>query len=272
MTKFKSVFQIICLIVISYYLLGCASQMAQSPTGEPITDIISSLKKGDLRLTCDTACSGKWGGIKTRIKGLYENKLWTDLAIEISNVGFRVDQNYYYLGSSAEGLGYPDAAYIYYKLSLATAHKCNGLINNCESLDIPSLTNTALTRIEKLTAVSKATNVPTTETKKEQILIKQSDGNAQSINCKTDSDCESNKFCASTVNGKYECQIKSNIVPTSVKTNETMPEPKASVLAIPANNDISKLESTCVRIGFKKGTEQFGDCVLELKVRATKTK
>jgi hypothetical protein len=38
--------------------------------------------------------------------------------------------------------------------------------------------------------------------------------------------------------------------------------------AIPLHSEeFSKLEATCLGIGFKKGTEPFGDCVLELKNR-----
>lgn len=97
--------------------------------------------------------------------------------------------------------------------------------------------------------------------------------------CKTGFICETSskeckkiaddgKFCGSVVGGGKECQIKN-----FVKENEPVfIEPKAPASTTSVNNDISKLESTCLRIGFKQGTEQFGDCVLELKMRATKTK
>jgi hypothetical protein len=271
MTKFKSIFQIICLIVISYYLLGCASQMAQTPTGETIVDIASSLKKGDIRLTCDAACSGKWGSSRTRAKMLYDNKLWNDLSIEVAKIGYRNELTYYFLARSAEELGYYNAALIYYKF-VFVSYKCLGaLYDNCEGFVFPDVANDGIKRIEKITSSLKTESIAP-KIKEEQIVIKQPVANVQNTNCKTDSDCGDGKFCWSVVGGGKECQIK-NAVSIPVKANEPVfAEPKTSVPTTSVNNDISKLESTCSRIGFKKGTEQFGDCVLELKMRATKTK
>jgi hypothetical protein len=105
-----------------------------------------------------------------------------------------------------------------------------------------------------------------TQSNKETSTNNKTENNAKKVSCQTDSDCSDGKFCWSVIGGEgKECQVN-NSVPPSVM------EPKASISVIPVNNDISKLESTCSRIGFKKGTEQFGDCVLELKMRASKTK
>jgi len=92
---------------------------------------------GDVRLTCELACSGSWGSARSQAKRLYENSLWKDLVAEITRVGENGDLPYFYLARSAEGLGYPNAALTYYSLSSAAQYKCDGLFNNCDGIDVP---------------------------------------------------------------------------------------------------------------------------------------
>lgn len=82
---------------------------------------------------------------------MHDNALWHDLAIDVINEGFKSDQNYYYLGRSAEGLGYYDAALTYYKLA-KTVYKCNGLVNNCKGLVFPKDIDDRLIIINKHTS------------------------------------------------------------------------------------------------------------------------
>jgi hypothetical protein len=100
MNKFKresSFLRIICIISVSLGLFGCATSPAKSPTGEPITNVIESLKKGDLRLDC-LLCGGTAGFYNKKIIGFFNNQLWNDLAIEIARIGYNEDLAYYYLG------------------------------------------------------------------------------------------------------------------------------------------------------------------------------
>lgn len=127
--------------LIAYTLIpiiaGCASTGSHTSSGKEITNIQESLSKGEIRLTCDTACSGSWGAKRKEMKSLYENELWEDLATTVARLGFRSDQTYYYLGRSAEGLGHIDAARTYYKLA-KSSYKCDGFpFNNCDGLVFP---------------------------------------------------------------------------------------------------------------------------------------
>ena len=119
-------------------ILGCASGGIQSPTGEPLPDVLSALKVGQIRLSCDAACAVSWQATRHQVKALHDNELWNHLAIEVSRVGFRVDLAYYYLGRAAEGLGYDNSANIYYNLALADIYECDGIINSCDGFVFPS--------------------------------------------------------------------------------------------------------------------------------------
>lgn len=90
----------------------------------------------------------------------------------------------------------------------------------------------------------------------------------QHKHCKIDMDCGDNGFCWPSIGNEKECQVKSTSV-DPLKTKEPVYETtKSSVSTTLIKDDFSNLESTCSNIGFKKGTEEFGDCVLELKKRA----
>lgn len=97
------------ITMIAYTLIpiiaGCASTGSHTSSGREIANIQESLSKGEIRLTCDTACSGSWGAKRKEMKSLYENELWEDLASTVARLGFRSDQTYYYLGRSAKDWG-----------------------------------------------------------------------------------------------------------------------------------------------------------------------
>jgi len=120
-------------------LAGCASGGARLADGEKTLDPYAAFLQGDIRLSCGLPCAGADGTSRQKYSRLYQNAVWKDLAIEILKIGFEADRNYYYLGLSAEGLGYRDAARTYYKLSLSSRFKCNGAFNVCDGLDIPNL-------------------------------------------------------------------------------------------------------------------------------------
>lgn len=141
--------RVITIAVIVVGLFGCASGGSKTVTGQEVTDLLPTFQKGELRLTCDTACSGAWGYTRRRAKSLYENRLWTDLAVEVANVGHRVDLTYFYLGRAAEGLGYPNAAQTYFNLALANHYKCDSFIDNCDGIEVTSEANAGLLRLPK---------------------------------------------------------------------------------------------------------------------------
>ena len=136
---------------VVFGLAGCATTGSYTPDGVKITNINQSLKGSDIRLVCEVSCSFSNGLHRGERKKLYDNALWHDLAIDVINEGFKSDQNYYYLGRSAEGLGYYDAALTYYKLA-KTVYKCNGLVNNCDGFVFPRDIDERLIIINKHTS------------------------------------------------------------------------------------------------------------------------
>jgi outer membrane protein OmpA-like peptidoglycan-associated protein len=160
MNKFKTksdFFRIACIVVLGSNLVGCTTNPAKDLTGEIVegANIISTLKKGELRLNCGSlGCAMSSGASQQKINKLFTNGLWNDLALEVARIGFEEDAGYYYLGQVAENLGSIDAARVYYKLSLTTQFHCP--TNLCNGLTFPQDANKALERIEKLTIAAKA--------------------------------------------------------------------------------------------------------------------
>jgi hypothetical protein len=141
-----------CLCVfVACLLAGCAQTGPRNASGEPVVDWMATFRSGDLRLTCDTACSGAWGANRRTVKGHYDAQSWSDLVRSIALVGMRVDSGYFYLGRAAEGLRQTEAARVYYRLALATTFKCAGLINNCDGVDVPREASAGLARLARAT-------------------------------------------------------------------------------------------------------------------------
>ncbi|WP_428354274.1 hypothetical protein [Methyloprofundus sp.] len=140
------------ILILSFItmLVGCASTGSVTSTGDSISNIESAFKKGNVRLTCGISCSGSYGAKRNELKGFYENELWDDLANVVAISGHKGDQEYYYLGRAAEGLGYYLAAQTYYKLALADAYNCDGIINNCDGLVFPRDAEAGLQRLTKI--------------------------------------------------------------------------------------------------------------------------
>ena len=65
-------------------LFGCVSKGSFTPDGIPVTNVMESLINGEIRLTCDTACSGLSGGKRKVKKAYHDNEQWYDLALTVS--------------------------------------------------------------------------------------------------------------------------------------------------------------------------------------------
>jgi outer membrane protein OmpA-like peptidoglycan-associated protein len=155
MKKFKkksSLLQIAHVVALCLCLCGCFSSMpAQTPRGEDIVDVVSGLKKGDLRLKCGISCVTRWGINRDELKELYDKKLWNELSIRVASIGVDLDLAYFYLGRSAEELNSHDAAKIYYKLGLSASYKCA----HCYGFVFPDVISTALKNIDKSINITK---------------------------------------------------------------------------------------------------------------------
>ena len=120
-------------------LYGCASGGVETPAGDKAIDTFAVFESGNARLSCEFSCSYTWGAARRHARVLYNFGSWADLAAEVLRVGYNTDQTYFYLGRSAEGLGKSEVSKIYYKLALEAEVKCDGIINNCDGLEIQKL-------------------------------------------------------------------------------------------------------------------------------------
>lgn len=138
------------ILLLATALTGCSHGGVQDETGHPVQDVYAAFTKGEVRLRCNTSCSGAWGAESRNWSALYKNALWRDLALRVSEVNFQGDLHYYYLGRAAESLGYPQAASTYYRLSRATQYKCSG--NLCDGINVPEEVAQGLVRVTPLVA------------------------------------------------------------------------------------------------------------------------
>jgi len=210
---------IIALIITSAEIVGCATSGSYTPAGVSITDVRAALGRGEIRLTCETSCSGAWGTYRDKMKALYDNKLWNDLAILVAKLGFESDQTYYYLGRSAEGLGYIDAALTYYRLAQAS-FKCDGIINNCDGLAFPNDIDKAL---ERLSASL----------------------NKVGMECETDLNCAEGKSCLTKKEPGTECRKSAtNDTDPTINLSATPVQNTGNVLVKPKTEPESKATAT----------------------------
>ncbi len=141
-------FTLACLAGALVLTTGCATDRPKA--AEPIErlQVLSELSNGHLRLECNTACAASWRLARPRLKGLYENKVWQDLAVEVTRIGQPSDLAYFYLARAAEGLGHPRAAELYFKLSRASPSRCEGWIfNSCDGIQLPAEATAGLGRV-----------------------------------------------------------------------------------------------------------------------------
>jgi clan AA aspartic protease (TIGR02281 family) len=143
------------LIALIVLLCGCASQN-DGLSGRSDDYILDQISKGHAELTCTLGCSLNQGLHRPEFKRLYVERSWRELALKVTALGSLNDQSWFYLGMSAEGLGYNDAAIIYLNHAINVSEKlepgiqCNyiNLINNCDGLTFP---NDAVFELHKLT-------------------------------------------------------------------------------------------------------------------------
>jgi hypothetical protein len=139
------------LILLLLLLGGCASKSIRIVNE---TDFISTLASGEL--VQDGDCSGTWGWNRNQMRALYTLERWEELARMVHSIGCSQDMAYYYLGRSAEGLGFYDAAKKYYKSSILSSkvdshqHSCgySSLFNNCDG-SYPADARNALSNLNK---------------------------------------------------------------------------------------------------------------------------
>ena len=141
-TKFKKSLMFLTLTLL-------VSGTSASPNISSDKKIAETMTKeflaGGILLKCGISCSSSWGLIKAKQRKFYNMELWAELAELTLENGHEVYIRHY-LGRSAEGLGFNEAAKVYYKNALVV-FECAGWINNCDSFDVTEL---ATKRFKKL--------------------------------------------------------------------------------------------------------------------------
>ena len=83
--------------------------------------MMSALRTGKLLLTCGSGCRPSWDREVTTVSALNRAERWSDLALRIMQIGYGSDLAYFYLGQAAKGMGYYQAAIVYYVQARALA-------------------------------------------------------------------------------------------------------------------------------------------------------
>ena len=111
-------------------LASCANKY-DAVTPEVQATMLSDLRAGRLALDCGARCSFTWIGQVPAIHALDIAERWDELAVRVMQIGFGQDLAYYYLGQAAQGLGYHQAAIVYYNAALGLANGQDALLK-CE--------------------------------------------------------------------------------------------------------------------------------------------
>jgi type IV pilus biogenesis protein CpaD/CtpE len=102
--------------------------------------VFEAFKNGSLELTCKSECAASFMLKQGKLRELFDKKDWRLLALETIQVGYRFDLSYYYLGESAAGLGFADAAGKYFgeaaKLASTDDACAKGVFIQCKGIDV----------------------------------------------------------------------------------------------------------------------------------------
>lgn len=108
-------------------LSGCANKF-ETMTPQLQASMLSDLQAGKMTLDCGIKCDFTWLQNASSIHALDLAENWRDLATRVMQIGYGSDLAYYYLGQSAQGLGYHHAAIAYYATSMALNGGANPLL------------------------------------------------------------------------------------------------------------------------------------------------
>ncbi len=123
-------------VIAALSLAGCANKF-ETVTPELQAKFIGDLQQGNLTLDCGVQCSFTWMAQAPSIHPLDMAEKWNDLAVRVMQIGYGNDLAYYYLGQSAQGLGYHRAAIAYYSYAMALSTGPNALLK-CEAGQRPN--------------------------------------------------------------------------------------------------------------------------------------
>ena len=138
-------------LFVAMVCLVTAGCVQQSPTVTP-ADAAAMVRTGRALLNCREACVAEWQRVQPQAAQLDAAARWPELAATVLQAGYQDDLSLYYLGRTAEGLGYPGAAASYYRQSLrlsGTAISCQYLSRVCGGVALPRAAAMRLASIER---------------------------------------------------------------------------------------------------------------------------
>lgn len=156
------------MVMVSLALVNCAQTGPSAVMQGPRANHLSELASGKTRLTCETTCLIAWSSASKKIKALHDNKLWEDLAVEVSKIGYASDLTYFYLGRAAAGLGHTDAAKNFYRLGLSQTQHCDGWLSSCEGFEFP---NDLRVQLANLSSIKKPAIAATPRIEQPALLV-----------------------------------------------------------------------------------------------------
>lgn len=109
----------------------------------------TQFENGALRLEYSMFGKGVWGG--DELNRLYREQRWPELVEGVVSRRFVSDLYYFYVGAAAEALGRPDAAAVYYRMSLAAFRRgdtCRVGIDSCRGIIMPETVAGRLATLE----------------------------------------------------------------------------------------------------------------------------
>lgn len=142
--------KIACLCLL---LAGCATK-GDMMTPDQKNALFVDYQNGKAVLDCDMSCSWTWITSRRVLNGLYITQQWDELARRVVEIGYQEDLGYFWLGQAAEATGHPEAAYKYYRITLAmqnisyaNAH-CSSRSDGCFNIPIFSAAAQRIAAIE----------------------------------------------------------------------------------------------------------------------------
>jgi len=119
-------------------------------TAESMTFVaaeVERFRRGEVIFTCTFECAITYRSNKGEWPTYHRNGAWRELAVSVMRADTLSDLSYFMLGEAAHGLGFEDAARVYYQRALEAArdgHACGGLLSSCEGFEVAKLASTAL--------------------------------------------------------------------------------------------------------------------------------
>lgn len=139
-------------------LLGACAPMKTIDAGNA-TALSEDFSVGRIVLSSGPGGIANFVQNRGALRALYGSGDWSNLSKRVIQIDYGMDLDYFYLGASAEGLGFDDAAKIYYLQAASTIHHCKSAIkgDDCDGFRFP---DEIFARLTKLRTKSERAGAP----------------------------------------------------------------------------------------------------------------